>query len=330
MPDISIVASQVANAPQDYKLPGAQEILLRAVGCNINGASAAGAFLPALQMLDPAGHVMWTAVNRSVPVAAGASALMSWFPGGGIDQATSSSSAAGITSIGSPNGTLSVTNPTGPATSLDIPASGVVAGTYGDATHTSQVTIASDGIVTAASQVSISGLAGTGLVKLFSSTLGAPAASIDTGASAIPTGHGTLIIYIVARGVGAGGANNVLVTVNGDTGSNYDSQVLTANNAAVSASVQTAAARWFPVIHDDGGTANYPGMTSITIPLYDKTTFFKAGVMQFGVVDATGGNNWSGHYGIGWRSTAAINQVTVTGNAENLKAGSTLTIYGTE
>lgn len=164
MADISIVASQVASAPQDYKLPGAQEILLRAVGCQVNGSSATGAFLPALQLLDPAGHVMFTAVNRALPVAAGASALLSWFPGGGIDSAPVG--AGGITGITSSAATLAVTSPTGPTTNIDMPTTGVAAGTYGDSTDVGQFTVDAEGRITAAAAVPIASGAGGGFVQV--------------------------------------------------------------------------------------------------------------------------------------------------------------------
>lgn len=158
MADVAIVASAVANAPQDYTLPGAQEIFLRAVGCTMNGTNATGSFVPALQMLDPAGHVMWTAVNSALPVAAGRSALVSWFPGGGVNATSSSSSSSGtISRITSNAGTLTVTTPTGPTTNLDMPATGVTPGTYGDSGHVSQVTLDSFGRATNATSVSISG-----------------------------------------------------------------------------------------------------------------------------------------------------------------------------
>ena len=56
MPDVAIVNQNVAATPSDY-------------------------IVPALQLLDPAGHVMWTAVDPSSAVAAGGSADVSWFPG---------------------------------------------------------------------------------------------------------------------------------------------------------------------------------------------------------------------------------------------------------
>lgn len=164
MADISIVASQVASAPQDYKLPGAQEILLRAVGCQVNGSSATGAFLPALQLIDPAGHVMFTAVNRALPVAAGGTALLSWFPGGGIDSV--GASAGGITGITSSAATLAVTSPTGPTTNIDLPTTGVVAGTYGDALDVAQITVDAEGRATTVANVPIASGAGGGFVQV--------------------------------------------------------------------------------------------------------------------------------------------------------------------
>lgn len=81
MPDVSIVNQSVTAVPDQYTVPGAQAIGVKAVRASIDGSGAASTFLPALQLLDPAGHVMWTAVDTSKTVAAGGSADVSWFPG---------------------------------------------------------------------------------------------------------------------------------------------------------------------------------------------------------------------------------------------------------
>lgn len=83
MPDVALRNSTTSGAPKDYPVPASQEVLLKAVIAHIDGSGAAGAFLPALQLLDPSGNVMWTATQAAV--AAGASAECSWFPhvGGG-------------------------------------------------------------------------------------------------------------------------------------------------------------------------------------------------------------------------------------------------------
>jgi hypothetical protein len=93
MPDVAIVNTTVTTTPTDYTVPGTQEIIVKAVRASIDGSGAASSYLPALQLLDSAGHVMWTAVNTASPVAAGASADVSWFPGlGGPNSGGSSGS----------------------------------------------------------------------------------------------------------------------------------------------------------------------------------------------------------------------------------------------
>lgn len=61
-------------------MPGAQEILPKAVRAVIDGTNAAGTFIPALQLLDPAGDVMWTALDRNLQLAPGVTTSVSWFP----------------------------------------------------------------------------------------------------------------------------------------------------------------------------------------------------------------------------------------------------------
>ena len=75
----AIVNTATSSAPKDYELSGTQELMLKAVRASINGASSATSWYPCLQMLAPDGTVMWSAIP-STPVAAGASADVSWFP----------------------------------------------------------------------------------------------------------------------------------------------------------------------------------------------------------------------------------------------------------
>lgn len=77
--DTALVNRNAVTAPKNYQVPGAQEFILRAVSASIDGSATTGAWQPALQLISPAGDVMWTAVNQQV--AAGASASVSWFPG---------------------------------------------------------------------------------------------------------------------------------------------------------------------------------------------------------------------------------------------------------
>lgn len=104
MPDVSIVNSTITGTPKNYQVPGTQELLVKAVRASIDGSAAASSFLPALQLIDPAGHVMWTAVNTSQTVAAGGTADVSWFPGISKGQSVVNTGSTavmdGLTSIG--------------------------------------------------------------------------------------------------------------------------------------------------------------------------------------------------------------------------------------
>lgn len=239
--------------------------------------------------------------------------------------------ASGIGAIASPGGSIGVTNPTGPTTNLDLPNSGVAAATYGSSTTVPQVAINAKGIVTSASNVSISGISGTGLVKLFDSTLGAPAASIDTGAGGVSGGHVDLIIFLMLQTTQAVAGSSALLTFNGDAGAHYDYHRLDAASGAVSGGSSFAATSLvLSVLGASGGTTNYPSLALITLPAYASTTFWKVAYLQETQFDTTAANTFTGVRGMGWRSTAAINQVTVTAGSGNLVTGSRMAVYSTQ
>ena len=91
--DLAIVNRTTETAPKDYTVPGAQDVRALAVTAAIDGSGAAGSYLPCLQLLSPAGDVLWTARTAS-GFAAGQSVDVSWFArAGGI----TSSVSAGVT-----------------------------------------------------------------------------------------------------------------------------------------------------------------------------------------------------------------------------------------
>ncbi len=86
MADVTIVDSEVANTPTDYQVPAAQEIILKSITAHFNGSGAGSLFVPTLQIIAPDGVTTWS-YPASKSVAAGASADVAWFPGGGLIQA---------------------------------------------------------------------------------------------------------------------------------------------------------------------------------------------------------------------------------------------------
>lgn len=159
--DAVITRDGPVAVPLDYLVPTGTEIVPRSISAKLDGTNAAGAFVPVLEVIAPNGHVTAYCARR-LNIAAGASVLVSWFPGATVDPDTSSSpSAAGLSTITSPQGTLTVNNPTGPVVNIDMPVTGVAAGTYGDASHSAAITVDAEGRLTAASQVGIAGGSGT-------------------------------------------------------------------------------------------------------------------------------------------------------------------------
>lgn len=173
-----------------------------------------------------------------------------------------------------------------------------------------------------------SGAPGSGLKKLFSTTLSGIGA-LDTGASGIAAGHGTIYISILCQSSSVAN-DSFTARINGDTGANYDAMFRQASGTQTFGT-SLAQTSWTAgiVIHGTGNTANYASAILIEFPFYDQTTFNKTGWMRGATTDGTSGNNRISDLAIGWRSTAAINQFSFNSSA-GLSIGSSMTVYGTE
>jgi hypothetical protein len=194
------------------------------------------------------------------------------------------------------------------------------------------------GATGAAGPAGASGM-GAGYTKLFDQTLTRDETTINTGADGIAPGYDVLTIWIVAKtndvrggdGRDAGTLIPIYATINGDTGAHYDfTYIVQGGYGTFGHGVLRAQNAWELTAHGSGGTGNYPAVNRITIPDYAATAFGKVGEVTTASPDGLADNDSEAVLkSIGWRSNAAINQLTITtGGTNKLKAGSRLLIYG--
>jgi hypothetical protein len=166
-----------------------------------------------------------------------------------------------------------------------------------------------------------------GMTKIAESTLGS-AGAIQF--AAIPGTYRSLMLVIEARSASAVGADNCFIRFNGDSGSNYDNELLTASAATPASAELLAASRTLlGQIPGTTAAAGSVGSVSCIIPDYAGTTWQKT-------LTATGANALGTSSGDiravqsagRWRNTAAITQIDIAADGGNLITGSRATLYG--
>lgn len=136
----------------------------------------------------------------------------------------------------------------------------------------------------------------------------------------------------VVRGAGLKAASFVAVRFrfNGDTGSNYDFQANTFNNATATSAGQVAQAfienGFLPAA---SGVSSAGGEAELTIYNYRDTTFHKACMGTSGVrLSGAASGLFNTQTWADWRNTAAITSVTAFLESGNFAAGSVVSLYG--
>lgn len=159
--------------------------------------------------------------------------------------------------------------------------------------------------------------AGSTYTPIATTTLGSAQSSVTFSS----LGSYTDIVAILNTSVSSGTAD-VRIQVNGDSGTNYSTTVVTGSGTAAGS---------FRYSNQTYGRLNYDGYADTTfgqnaivnIMNYANTTTFKT-------IIARGNNAANGASAVVnlWRSTSAITSVTFSASASTFTTGSTFTLYG--
>jgi hypothetical protein len=160
--------------------------------------------------------------------------------------------------------------------------------------------------------------AGSTYTPIATTTLSSAAASYSF--TSIPSTYTDLIITINAKAAAAG-TPSIYMQYNGDTtNANYSHTGLYGTSGGVGSAKGTTI-NWVSAFQN-GVSANNFNNGNISIMNYANTTAYKTNLARWGgsdyEVDAIAGM---------WKSTAAINQITLICQ-QNLIAGTTFTLYG--
>jgi hypothetical protein len=164
--------------------------------------------------------------------------------------------------------------------------------------------------------------------RVFDSTLGANAASIDTGAAAIPATFEHLRITCSVRSVAAAAFDQLAFQINGDTVAHYIATLLFSGGGAPGGAFGSTINGLYAECPGATAPANYFGTIVVDIACYAKTDRNKSATISCAYIRAvSSGNVVDLRVSAHWPSTAAINQIAlVSQGGSNLLAGSAMTI----
>lgn len=164
---------------------------------------------------------------------------------------------------------------------------------------------------------------GTTLIQ--SKVLGSAATNIDF--SSIPSIFNHLEVVFLGASDQAT-FQQLRITLNGDTGSNYDYEWGTGQDASNNFVNGTAAAFIYAAFLPPAGASPAGAAVKLFIPQYSGTVFHKTLTGTSSSKTAAATNLTASTVAGWWRNTAAINRLTLTAQAGNLITGSVAYLYG--
>jgi hypothetical protein len=160
--------------------------------------------------------------------------------------------------------------------------------------------------------------AGNTYVALATQTVGSATASITF--SSISGAYTDLVIVYSATT--SSGANDVNIRFNSDTNSNYSTTALWGNGTSTGSSRQTSVTSAYVDYYGTPGTSA-EAINIINIQNYSNATTYKTFLARA----SRAGSGTDATVGL-WRSTAAINSVTLLLTSNTISVGSTFSLYG--
>lgn len=169
---------------------------------------------------------------------------------------------------------------------------------------------------------------GGGYELIAESTLGAPAATIDF--SSIPATYKHLRLLYSARGTNASNTVNLSVRFNNDSTAVYDYIAYRMWDSGLGgSSISGATSLKVAEMSGANATAGMAGQGTVDIPAYATAGFYRTLTSQMWGAWSTAANGFQLFTTGGqWRSTTAINQITLVLSAGNFDTGSTVSLYG--
>ena len=163
--------------------------------------------------------------------------------------------------------------------------------------------------------------AGSTYTPIATTTLGGSVSTYTF--SSIPSTYTDLVLV---TNLSAGSNANIYFRVNGDTASNYSSTFLsgdgTSANTSRTSSVAQGTATW------TGASMNTNFTTCVANFMnYSNATTYKTFITRYAASNTVNQGEATAVVNL-WRSTAAINSITVLSLSPNYSNGSTLTLYG--
>jgi hypothetical protein len=168
--------------------------------------------------------------------------------------------------------------------------------------------------------------AGKTYEPIATTTLSSATSAIDF--SSITSAYTDLVLVLSWRG-GNADQPSLLVRLNNSTAQLYSNTGLTGSGSGAGTSRRASTAingnNYMAIPRDAGQPTTVGGMATIIINFmnYSKTTMFKT-VLGRGSAAESGVEATVGM----WRSTSAVNQITISGNTNAFGVGTTATLYG--